>query len=337
MKILLKGLLIFLIFILISFIGFYFWGGSGSYRPSDNYKLVTFSEDTTGKKDTLSVMTFNIGYLSGLANNNPVRTSFESNRANLDKAIDVIENLKPDFIAFQEIDFGSHRSYYLNQFDSIGIRCRYRMGAMAVNWDKNYVPFPYWPLSVQFGRILSGQAILSKYTLSTCQAIVLPKPVSNAFYYNRFYLDRLIQTSAVELPDDNKLLIVNIHFEAFDKATREIDSDVLIRYLHTIPVRMPYILIGDFNARPPYRGVSQNNERTIRNIIDFGLVPAVDEKIYTSDPDRYNTFNSGDPVEKIDYIFYDPARIRKVDARVVKEMGEISDHLPMYMKFIIKN
>ena len=66
-------------------------------------------------------------------------------------------------------------------------------------------------------------------------------------------------------------------------------------------------------------------------------MPAVDEKIYTSDPDRYNTFNSGDPVEKIDYIFYDPARIRKVDARVVKEMGEISDHLPMYMKFIIKN
>ena len=337
MKYLIKGLLIFLVLILSAFILFYFWGGSGAFRSSEYYRLVKFHDRPSQRKDTFSVMTYNIGYLSGLDNNTPVRTTYAMNLANLDRAVSVIKDLSPDFIGFQEIDFASHRSYYLNQFDSIGLLGDYAMGAIAVNWDKNFVPFPYWPPSTYFGKILSGQAVLSRYPIVSNTVMILPKPASNAFYYNRFYLDRLVQTAGVELPDSVKLLIINVHFEAFDKKTREIDSDRLVDYLKTIPRETPYILIGDFNSRPPYRGVSLNDERTIRNIIASGLEPAVGENLYAADPGKYYTFNSGHPVEKIDYIFYNPSRISEVDAFVVKEMGEISDHWPMYMKFIIKN
>ena len=150
MKNLIKGLLIFLVIIMTSFVMFYFWGSSKGSPNSAYYKLVTFSGQSAGKKDTLSVMTYNIGYLSGLDNNTSVRTTYESNLENLNKAIEVINDLSPDFIGFQEIDFASHRSYYLNQFDSIAIHAGFYMGAIAVNWDKKYVPFPLYFINSEF-------------------------------------------------------------------------------------------------------------------------------------------------------------------------------------------
>ncbi len=337
MKYFIRAIFILFAVLILSFIFFYFWAGSPFYPKSEYYKVSEFDNKIKIPGDTFSIMTYNIGYLSGIDNNLPTITPFDTTYVHLKKAIQVLKTINPDFIGFQEIDFYSHRSHYMNQFDSIGRSAGFYNGAMAVNWDRKYVPFPYWPPSVQFGKLLSGQAILSKYKILDNTVIILPKPDSNPFYYNKFYLDRLIQTASVKIPGGKPLLIVNVHFEAFDKNTRENDSGILIQYLKNIPADQVYLLVGDFNSRPPYRGVSENDETTIHAILEFGLKPAIDEEVYQTDPREFYTFNSESPVEKIDYIFYNPEKIEKIKAYVVKQMGSLSDHLPLYMKFIFKN
>ena len=167
--------------------------------------------------------------------------------------------------------------------------------------------------------------------------LVFPKPSEYPFYYNRFYIDRLLQITTLELSDRSKFLVLNVHFEAFSKTAREIDADILAGYLQTIPEGVPYLVMGDFNSRPPFKIVSGNEERTIRHIFEIGLESAIDESMYIGNPDVFNTFRSDDPSEMIDYIFYDPRIIAKIDAFVIRDAGIISDHLPVFMKFTLKN
>ena len=63
--------------------------------------------------------------------------------------------------------------------DSIALYCGFLEGAYAVNWDKRYVPFPYWPPVVHFGEMLSGQGVLSKFPILMNKKIVLQKPEEN--------------------------------------------------------------------------------------------------------------------------------------------------------------
>lgn len=328
-----------LIILLIAFIGlgiFYFWGSSAGTDQSGYYRILRYTDAPQVKKDTFTILTYNIGYMSGLSNNRDTSVTRDFYAANLARACQLISELAPDFAGFQEIDFNSHRSFHINQLDTLGRKAGYRFGAMAVNWDKRYVPFPYWPPSVHFGRILSGQAVLSQDDILENRVEILPKPASNPFYYNAFYLDRLIQECTIHLAGGKKLLLFNVHFEAYDPETRETDSELLLQYLSQIPDSVPYLVMGDFNSRPPYKNVTGNKENTIRKLLDYGLEPAIIESEYLKDPSSYYTFSSRAPVEMIDYIFFDPMRIVRIDAHVIRGAGEISDHFPLLMKFIIK-
>ena len=192
-KTILKVMAILFIFLILAFVVFYFWASSGSLPEEKLSEVITFTEITEEppvEKETFTVMTYNIGYLAGMFNSRPVETEkilFEKNMA---RFLELVNRVKPDFIGFQEIDFNSRRSFYVNQLQTIAREGGYRYGAAAVNWDKRYVPFPYWPPSVHFGRMLSGQAVLSRFPVLSTERVVLEKPTSNPFYYNEFYLNR---------------------------------------------------------------------------------------------------------------------------------------------------
>ncbi len=64
-------------------------------------------------------------------------------------------------MAFQEIDYGSARRYHVDQEERIASAFHYPYRARAVNWDKRYVAFPYWPPSAHFGKIISGQSVVN--------------------------------------------------------------------------------------------------------------------------------------------------------------------------------
>ena len=168
---------------------FYFWGSSSHIDQGDYEKVITYA-DPSPEKDTLRVMTFNLGYLSGMKNNLPVEMPEETFEENLKSSRSFLNKIAPDIIGFQEIDYGSDRSWNRNQLDSLSEG--FHQAYASVNWDKNYVPFPYWPIKYHFGKMNSGQTILSKYPILNAETMVLDKPLNTPFYYNRFYLNRLI-------------------------------------------------------------------------------------------------------------------------------------------------
>lgn len=323
----------FLLVTIAAFIVFYFWARSPIYSESEYSKLIEFSTDPApGIGDTFSVVTYNIGYLSGMTNNLAMDMPLDLLESNMEKAIGLLKNRNPDIIAFQEIDFNSSRTYNINQLEQLGLFAAYQYGAEVVNWDKHYVPFPYWPISYNFGRMLSGQAILSHSPITSNTRITLPQPESNPFYYNDFYIDRLAQLAWVETSQDS-LLIINVHFEAWDSPTREIQANIVLDIYKVYEQNHPIILLGDFNCTPPF-AKNAFDEKTIDILLKHPGISVVIEKAeYLQNPEIYYTFNSEKPYEKIDYIFYNNKYLNCLNAEVLHEAGEISDHLPVRAVF----
>ncbi|WP_442265392.1 endonuclease/exonuclease/phosphatase family protein [Tenacibaculum sp. ZS6-P6] len=311
--------------LLILFVVFYFWGSSASLNKEDYEKLLTNTYETKFENDSIhSIITYNIGYLSGMTNNKPIAKTKDFFTQNLNKAVQEFKNLNPDIIAFQEIDYNSGRSFRVNQEEEIA-KLGYKYIARAINWDKNYVPFPYGLPSVNFGKVLSGQSILSKNKLKNYSRIVLERVPNNPFYRDAFYLDRLVQVVTAEIKG-KEVVILNVHLEAFDKDTRVNHMKKVVELFKKYAENYPTILLGDFNSDPSFKDAAINDILNIPNIGNAAF----------SDENYEFTFDSDKPTKRLDYIFYTSKNIIPLEARVLKEFGQVSDHLPLLMKFKLK-
>lgn len=329
-----KKVLYVLLVLVLAFVAFYFWGSSHNWKQEKYNQVEVFADKAATSSDTLSVLTFNIGWLSGMTNNLPVDRDEGLYKTNLRQAVKVLEEYRPTIIGFQEIDIDAKRSFYYNQPDSMGLKLGYYNGALAVNWDKRYVPFPYWPLKYHFGKLISGQYVMSDLPIEKSNFVVLPKPVNAPFYYNAFYLDRLIQKVWLKTKKGD-LLVMNVHLEAFDQETRVLHVKEVIKEYKKYADTMPVLLIGDFNSRAmDAKGPLNESVRGMFNVP--GLAAAITDSLFVANPQKNYTFSSGEPTEKIDYIFYNTRFIQKTETRVVQEMGEASDHFPVWMRFVLK-
>ncbi|MCD6092221.1 MAG: endonuclease/exonuclease/phosphatase family protein [Bacteroidales bacterium] len=329
-----KKLLYFLLALVLAFIAFYFWGSSNNWDAEKYNQIQYFADKPSNTSDTLSVMTYNIGWLSGMTNNLPVARDEALYAKNLKDALVVLNKYHSDIIGFQEIDIAAKRSFLYNQPDSLGFHLGYLNGSLAVNWDKKYVPFPYWPFQYHFGKLISGQYVMSDLVILKNEYVTLPKPVNAPFYYNAFYLDRLIQKTWLKT-NKGDLLVMNVHLEAFDQETRIMHAEAVIEEYLKYADKLPVLLIGDFNSRAI--GAKGPIDESVRKMFDVsGVGVAITDSVFLTDPKRNYTFSSGDPVEKIDYIFYNKKFIEKLDAKVVQEAGEASDHFPVWMEFVLK-
>jgi endonuclease/exonuclease/phosphatase family metal-dependent hydrolase len=303
---------------------FFFWASSPNYSLNEYSKLIINNHDEKINKDSIySIVTYNIGYLSGMTNNKAIakpKHLFDKNLENVKKEFRL---LNADIIAFQEIDYSSERSYEVNQQNEIA-ELGYNHLAQAINWDETYVPFPYWPPSMHFGRMLSGQSILSKYPLRDHQRIVLERVKDNPFYRDALYLERLAQVVTVTI-ENRDIIIINVHLEAYDKSTRERQLDVVIDLFNKYKNDYPTILLGDFNSDIEYENPVINKLIKIDKIGNAAF-----------DNNYDFTYSSANPFKRIDYIFYSKNSIELVHSKVLKQFGVASDHLPVEMKFRFK-
>ena len=265
-----------------------------------------------------------------MTNNLPVKRSVPLFSNNLAAIEDFLRITKPDLVGFQEMDFGSARSYYQNQGDSISKACSLPFYFSSINWDKNYVPFPQESIRHHFGRILSGQAIYSRFPLTATSKITLEKPRNRNFIYRSFYLDRLIQMADWQV-GGKTIRVLNLHLEAFEEETRISQAYIVRQLIESLADSLPLIVLGDFNGMPP---VETEHTQTMEIILGAsGIASAVDMEMYEGNKHKYYTFSSRNPFEMIDYILYNPKFIQKTDAGVFALAGEISDHFPVYMDF----
>ena len=170
MKKFIKVIFSFLSLLIIAFIIFFFWASSSTLNESEYAKTIIYKYDNAIDNDSIfSIVTYNIGYLSGMTNNRPITKPKELFDTNLKKVLTEIKKVNPSIIAFQEIDYNASRSYYINQQNKIA-NLGYNNIAKAINWDKKYIPFPYFPINMHFGKVVSGQS-RSKFWQSSFPAI----------------------------------------------------------------------------------------------------------------------------------------------------------------------
>lgn len=315
-------------FVVLLFItvGFYFWASSPNLNVSRYNDFGQHNNSIKNANDSVfSIVTYNLGYLSGMTNNLPVERPKSLFDENLKKVTTEFKKIDADILAFQEIDYDSKRSYHVNQQNEIS-RLGYNYYGQNINWDKKYVPFPYYPFSLHFGKILSGQSILSKYPILEQERIVLERNKKNPFYYDSFYIERLAQVCKIEIKDQ-VLVLINVHLEAYDQETRKKQ----MKYIKNLYLKYhndyATILLGDFNSDIRYTDAAID---LLLDIKDLGCA-AFD----ASNPE--NTFNSTSPDVRLDYIFYNKNFIRELDAQILKQFKIASDHLPLLLKFKFKD
>lgn len=315
----------FALFLLV--MAFYLWAFQANL-PSEQHVLLRGNRVSVVQVDTAAlndsvfrIMTYNLGYLSGLTNNQPVQPAKTLFDTHLKKASDLLRQKNLDIIAFQEIDYGSDRSYNMDQEELLAKAGTFPYVARAVNWDKRYVPFPYWPPTVHFGRIVSGQSLLSKYPIMDQKVDTLSKVQSAPFFYNHFYLERLAQVCRVAF-QGQELIVINVHLEAFDRDTRAIHSAQVLAIYRHYAAKYPTILLGDFNSSP------DEVDATIAPFLEAADMQAV---ALAGDRLTYS-YDSADPSARLDYIFYND-KLRLLAGEVITDAGTISDHLPVMASF----
>jgi endonuclease/exonuclease/phosphatase family metal-dependent hydrolase len=304
---------------------FYFWGSSSTIEKSDYKKIISNNyEMTKGNDSVFSIVTYNIGYLSGMTNNTTKHRPKELVDANLSHVKKHFKKLNADFIAFQEIDYNAKRSFQVNQEEQIS-KLGYNHVARTVNWDKKYVPFPYFPPSAHFGKVVSGQSILSKHEIKKHDRIVLDRVENTPFFKNAFYLDRLLQITEINV-NGKELVLMNVHLEAFDKETRVKQLKDVVERFKQYSQSKPTILLGDFNSDPNFENPAIAQVLKLDNVGNAAF----------SKDNFANTFDAENPYKRLDYIFYSEQFIEYVNGDVLEEFGQASDHLPVLMKFKFK-
>ncbi|MES2525808.1 MAG: endonuclease/exonuclease/phosphatase family protein [Bdellovibrionota bacterium] len=300
-------------------------------EPKVNFEMLEESPST------IKILTWNLGFLYGRGSEGPgyLPRTKEFYEERLQGLVHQIREWNPDIICFQEIDFDSGRSAGINQAEYVAIHAGYPYVAEGVSWKAHYIPFPYWPLSRNFGRMNSGGAILSRYPIKSHQMELLSKPGSNPWWYNLFYLHRYFQDATIEISGKD-YRVVNLHLEAFDK----VDRAEQIRNL-SLKVSSGKIdfAAGDYNMVPDVSAKKRNfpesdddywDDKSFGIMTKSGMEEVIPEEIYGKDESRFMTFPSWRPDRRLDYIFFKKG-LKMMRAEVLP--SALSDHLPLRASF----
>lgn len=334
-----------------------FFGGIILYGTITEYKPVPESHETTailGKTtnkavtDTIRLLNWNIGY-GGLGEEMDFfydgGKSVRAPKATWDKDMrGILETLTRhsaiDFYLIQEVDVASKRSYYINQFDSIGSVLDNYSSAFAVNYNVQHVPLPF---TRPLGKVYSGVATYSAHTVS--EAARYQYPGSFSWPTRIFFLDRCFLVTAIPW-NGQTLIIINTHNSAYDD-TGELkaqEMSMLMKFATNEYNKGNYVIIGgDFNQCPP-----TFNAHTFEPSGFEGYAPPAMPDSYI--PDGWETaYDASVPTNRhldrplsdnsfktvIDFYIVSP----NVQVNTVKgiDLGfAYSDHQPVYLEVILK-
>lgn len=185
---------------------------------------------TTGKKEELKVMTYNVHHC-----NPPARPGV----IDVDAIAAVIRKENADLVALQEIDIDTKRSGYSNQAAQIALKAGY--------------PSFYFAKAIDFDGGQYGVAILSKYPLSATQTHKLPTDETTNGEH------RVLATATVTLPDAKTLVFACTHLDA---QRSDINRELQIKEITRLTNAMtgPVLIGGDFNASEGSQVIRQLDE-----------------------------------------------------------------------------
>lgn len=338
-----------LLTLIILIIAFLIWAASGIQSPKSYQGEILEIKPSENIPETkeLTVLSWNIGYGQGLGSEGSKgykkRTKEEFSKA-LDEMGMIISSKNPDLVLIQEIDFYSKRSHYQDQFELLKEKINLPYAAKVISWDAKYIPFPYWPISKHFGRVLSGGVVFSRFPISKNEIVLWEKPDSNPWWYNLYYLFRYSQSVQVKI-NQRYYWAINNHLEAFKKTNREEQGKGLQQLGNTLSEQGELLLIGgDLNTVPTvatkkskFSGYPKDNyeaDETLESILKINsMKDSVPPTIYSCNESKYVTFPCDIPDRKLDYLIYNEKHELK-EFEVI-EAGCLSDHLPIMIKLAL--
>ena len=240
------------------------------------------------KHDTLTIVSYNIHH-----GNPPAKPDV----IDLDAIANVIAAQNPDLVALQEVDVNIKRSNNINQAEYL-----------AKKLNMSY----YFAKAIDHDGGDYGVAVLSKYPIEE------PNKLTFSRIEGRKAEDRVLATITVKIKNGKKIKFSSTHLDHVkNEDLRLIQVAEIIKQAEKETA--PFIVAGDFNAKP--------NSKTIK---------LLDEAFTRTCSDCAFTIPVVKPKEAIDFIaFKKTEKIVVVNHEVIQE-HQASDHLPIVARIIIK-
>lgn len=318
------------------------------YKPQEI--IFETSQKAVLEKDTLTILTWNIGY-AGLGadmdffydGGSRMQTSKErtiSNLAAITKTLDKYSYA--DFIILQEVDINSKRSYGINQEISIGKNLNQFSLFFAPNYEVELVPMP---LTSPLGQVNSGLLTLTKYTPSS--AIRYSYPDKHPFPEGLFMPKRCFLALRFPLSNGKHLMIINTHNSAYDSGElRKMEMNQLKHFVEREYKNGNYVVVGgDWNQNPP----TYNQQNIDINALEHFKPAIIPDKLmgdgwkWISDPHFDSNRFLNRPYIKgktmtttLDFFLVSP-NIRALDIKTINNGFKHSDHQPILIKLTLSS
>lgn len=264
LKITLRILLVIIVLVLVSAIGFIMTLQVFEYRPNDLIPLdIEDNYDDSSEHyalldQSIRFLTFNIGYASlshtedfamdgGTKGRMDTKAEVENNLMGIRN---IILDQQADVILIQEVDVDSNRSYNINQYDDLKTAVGYPV-SLAYNYRCIFVPFPLNP-SQMMGKVNSGILTMTDFYVASSSRHQLPGSFS--WPLRLANLKRAINVSRIPIADSDKFLVViNVHLSAYDDGSMRLEETA---YLQSVMLEEyesgNYVVVGgDFNQTFP--------------------------------------------------------------------------------------
>lgn len=247
---------------------------------------------------------------------------------------------KADFFLFQEVDYASRRSYYLNQFQAMHQKIPTFFAAYFPNYQAKRVPVPILEPWQAYGAVNSGLATYSKYDPVEAKRLQLPGKFG--WPKRLFMLDRCLGYTRYKTSLGKDLVVINVHNEAFDSGGIKKQQEAYLRDLALKEYQKGNYVIagGDWNTSPPFMSpdvfMKEKRPEFRGQNMDAELFPSDWSWIYdptvptNRDNDKpYQLFKTY--VTLIDYFLVSPnIKVRKVKG--IKQDFRFSDHEAVWME-----
>ena len=315
-----------------------YWAVGFSLPKYSKIKIISAKHIVHAKiSNYIKVLSYNIAHGQGVKSLPTDWRGEKTTVLQLKKISEVLCNADADIVLLQEIDIDCNRTHHINQVEFLINKSKYSYYACANVWEKNYIPFPVFPIKHHIGKVKSANCIFSKFPIIDHERIIFDKPASNYFWYNWGYIDRGLQRVVIKV-GRKKINVINIHLEAWDIKARNKQMRLSLEIAEKL--KGTIILGGDFNSLPNEASkksgfidepeINFEKDNTINIVQNYfkKYSQAINNENYLKNESLCLTFPSNNVSRKLDYIFaFNGAKF--VSGKVLHDASTASDHLPI--------